>query len=63
MRGYYTLRNSNKKMRPMKLYKNQKNPKVGNVLWNLIMVNLLGYIEDYNISSVYIEEKTEIGTC
>lgn len=32
MHGYYTLRNSNKKMRPMKPYKNQKNPKMGNVL-------------------------------
>lgn len=25
--------------------------------------NLLEYIEDYNISSVYIEGKTEIGIC
>lgn len=31
-RCYYTLRNSNKKMMPIKLYKNQKNPKMGNVL-------------------------------
>lgn len=29
---YYTLRNSNKKMIPMKLYKNKKNPNRGNSL-------------------------------
>ncbi|AST04995.1 hypothetical protein BT10792_30535 (plasmid) [Bacillus thuringiensis] len=29
---YYTLRNSNKKMIPIKLYKNKKNPNRGNSL-------------------------------
>ncbi|PFK66530.1 hypothetical protein COJ83_26060 [Bacillus cereus] len=55
---YDTLRNSNKNMRPIKPYKNQKNPKTGNILWKLSMVNLLGDIKDYNISLAYIEGKT-----
>lgn len=29
---FYTLRNSNKKMIPMKPYKNKKNPKMGSFL-------------------------------
>ncbi|EEL52735.1 hypothetical protein bcere0023_57290 [Bacillus cereus Rock4-2] len=45
-------------MRPIKLYKNQKNPKTGNILWKLSMVNLLGDIKDYNISLANIEGKT-----
>ncbi|PGO47282.1 hypothetical protein CN986_30010 [Bacillus thuringiensis] len=57
-RCYDTLRNSNKKMRPIKPYKNQKNPKMGNILRKLSMVNLLGYIKNYNILLVYIEGKT-----
>ncbi|PEV91908.1 hypothetical protein CN442_08710 [Bacillus thuringiensis] len=55
---YYTLRNSNKKMVLMKLYKNKKNPNRGNSLWKLSMTNLLGYLGYFNILLVYLKGKT-----